>query len=144
MLKKALCLLAAVALAGCGPAGEQDLGPEASLLTGPSVVTIQYGQERLVDGTVVRLSFGGVLEDSRCPTDALILCVWEGNARVEVGIAAGMEPTIPLRLNTTLQPRSAEWNGVLVTLVEVSPARSTTDEIPLEDYSVTIRLEPSR
>jgi hypothetical protein len=140
MLKKILCLLAAVAFIGCGTNGETDLGPEPSYVTSITVVTIPYGQEVAVEGTVLRMNFGDVLEDSRCAVD--VVCVWEGNGKVEVGIRAGMGPTSMLQLNTSLEPRDAEWNDVLVTLVELTPAPTSGDPISLGDYSVTLRLEP--
>ena len=140
IMRSRLCLLVAVALIGCGPEGEGNLGPDASYLTSITVVTLQYGQDLLVADSVLRLSFAAVLEDSRCPTD--VVCVWEGNAGVELGISAGTGPTFPLRLNTSQEPGSAVWNGVLVTLLEVTPAPTSESTIPTEAYSVTLRLEP--
>jgi hypothetical protein len=88
----------------------------------------------------VRGGFGQVLSDSRCPVDAV--CVWQGNAEVEVGIRAGMGPTIPLRMNTTLDPRFVDWQGIRVTLLELMPAPRTDVRLRPEDYSVRLKLEP--
>ena len=140
MMKRTLCLLVAGALTGCGSTGEGDVGPGSGYLTDPSVVSIQYGQDLVVPGTVLRMSFSDVLEDSRCPTD--VVCVWEGNARVELGIGAGTGPTFPLQLNTSLEPGSAEWDGVLVTLLQLTPAPTSGSTIDPEAYAVTLRLEP--
>jgi hypothetical protein len=125
---------------GCGSPTdpESDLSP--TLLERSSEVVLGYGDEVAVDGSVVRLAFGQVLSDSRCPVDAV--CVWQGNAEVEVGIRAGMGPTIPLRMNTGLDPRSADWQGIRVTLVDLMPAPRTDVRIEPEDYSVRLKLEP--
>lgn len=126
-------------LVSCGVL-EPETGPSPALLTTASEVVLGYGEARTIAGSVVRLSFGDVLEDSRCPMD--VTCVWEGNARVVIGIAAGMGPTFGLELNTALEPRSADWNGVRVTLLEVTPAPVSTEPIPLQDYAVRIGVEP--
>jgi hypothetical protein len=102
-------------------------------------VTLQFGDDRVVEGTTLRMTFASVLEDSRCPSD--VVCVWEGNAKVEVGIGVGMGPTHALQLNTTVDPRSVEWNGILVTLLEVSPYPASTEPIPATEYAVRLRLE---
>jgi hypothetical protein len=135
------------AVVGCGGEGnptESGRGQEQSQsLRGlPAEVVLRYGEERRVDGTVLRVSFGSVLEDSRCPVD--VTCVWAGNAKVEIGIAMGTGPTHPLQLNSTVEPRSAVWNGVGVTLLEVKPEARSTRSIPTGEYLVRLRVEAAR
>ena len=125
---------------GCGSPTdpESDLSP--TLLERSGEVVLGYGDEVGVDGSVVRVAFGQVLSDSRCPVYAV--CVWQGNAEVEVGIRAGMGPTLPLRMNTTLDPRFVDWQGIRVTLLELMPAPRTDVRLKPEDYSVRLKLEP--
>ncbi|MFH1764671.1 MAG: hypothetical protein ABIF09_10810 [Gemmatimonadota bacterium] len=52
---------------------------------------IPHAEDIRLEGSVLRFSFGEVLEDSRCPVD--VTCVWAGNAKVVIGIAAGMGPS---------------------------------------------------
>jgi len=101
---------------------------------------ILIGEDRVIPGTVLRMTFASVVEDSRCPSD--VVCVWEGNATVEVGIGTGTGPTFPLQLNTSLDPRSVEWNDVLVTLLALTPDPVSDSAITPADYAVTLRLEP--
>ena len=133
-----LAVLAGVSL-GCGDPADPAGDVNSSVLEGPIELVIPYGHEVAVNGSVVRLAFGQVLSDSRCPVD--VNCVWAGNAEVELGIRAGMGPTIPLRLNTTLDPRSAEQLGLRVTLLELKPAPRAGKTIKPEDYSVRVRVE---
>jgi hypothetical protein len=131
-----------IALAAC----DESTGPEAArqdaVLTSGQEMTLRYGEEKAVGQSVVRLSFGQVNEDSRCPIDAV--CVWAGNAQVELGIRAGMGPTYPLRLNTNLEPRSTVWSGIRITLLDVQPAPKASEPTKPEDYSVKVKLEPER
>ena len=59
-----------------------------------------------------------------------------------VGIHAGMGPTLPLRMNTSLDPRFADRLGIRVTLLELMPTPWTDVRIEPEDYSVRLKLEP--
>jgi len=129
----------ALAVSGCG-SSDHPVSGEFSLVPGhPQELVLGYGQEAAVRGTVLRVSFGQVLSDSRCPVD--VVCVWQGNAEVELGIRAGMGPTHPLRLNTSLDPRYADWMGVRITLLELKPAPRSDTQIKPEDYTVRLRVE---
>lgn len=128
-----------VALAACGDPAGPELGPDTSLVPASTEMTLKMGEELPVGGSVVAIQFGRVLEDSRCPVD--VVCVWAGNAVVELGIRMGMGPTFPLQINTMLEPRSAEWNGLVVTVLELLPAPRASVPTKPEDYSVKIRVE---
>lgn len=137
-----LATVALTALAACSSTtGPDEVDLDGALVTGPVELELPYGQDVQVPGTVLHLTLTAVLEDSRCPVD--VVCVWEGNAVVQVGIAAGMGPTFPLQMNTTLEPRSAVWNGVRMSLLSLTPApRSDTPTDPA-DYRATVRVEPA-
>lgn len=142
MRRKTFGILGALllALAGCDEATGPEAARQDAVLTSTQEMTLRYGEEKAVGQSVVKLSFGQVNEDSRCPIDAM--CVWAGNAQVELGIRAGMGPTYALRLNTTLEPRSTVWGGIRITLLEVQPAPRAGQTTKPEDYSVKVRLEP--
>lgn len=133
-------IFVAVGATGCGNPTASDGFPESSLLPTSREIVLQYGEDIRLEGSVLRLSFNEVLEDSRCPVD--VTCVWEGNGKVIIGIAAGMGPTHALILNTALDPRSVVWSGIRVTLLELSPSPHAGTNIPPKDYAVLLRLEP--
>jgi hypothetical protein len=130
-------LLAAVT--GCGNPTSSDPTPESALLPASREIVLHYGDDVRLEGSVLRIGFGEILEDSRCPVD--VVCVWEGNGKVVIGIAAGMGPTHALTLNTSLEPKSVVWSGIRVTLLELNPVPHAGKRIPPEDYSVRLRLE---
>ena len=134
------CTLLAVGAIGCGNPTAPDQSPELALISASREIVLEYGEDIRLEGSVLRLSFGDVLEDSRCPVD--VTCVWEGNGKVVIGIAAGMGPTHSLTLNTSLEPRSVVWNKIRVTLLELTPAPYAGVGIPPEDYAVRLKLEP--
>lgn len=131
-----------LSMAACGNPAEPDLAPDPTVVPATTDMTLRAGEELAVGGSVVKIVFARVLEDSRCPVD--VVCVWEGNAVVELGIRMGMGPTFPLQVNSALQPQAAEWNGVRVTLLELHPAPRAGVPIRPEDYSVKIRVESVR
>jgi len=132
--------LAVLVAPGCsesaGPASDRQDGSLPAALE----LTLRVGEEKAIPNSVVRLAFGMVVEDSRCPID--VVCVWQGNAVVELGIRAGMGPTIPIRLNTTLEPRSTVWSGIRVSLLELQPAPRAAEPTKEDAYQVKVRLEP--
>jgi hypothetical protein len=133
-------IFVAVGAIGCGNPTVPDGAPESSLLPASREIVLQYGEDIRIEGTVLRLGFAEVLADSRCPVD--VTCVWEGNGKVVIGIAAGMGPTHALILNTSMDPRSAVWGGIRITLLELTPSPHTGTNIPPEDYAVRLWLEP--
>ena len=133
-------IFVAVAAIGCGNPTVSNGAPESSFLPAPREVLLRYGEDIRLEGSVLRLSFNEVLEDSRCPVD--VTCVWEGNGKVVIGIAAGMGPTHGLILNTSLDPRSVTWSGIRVTLLELTPTPHAGTNIPPKDYAVLLKLEP--
>lgn len=126
---------------GCSESTAPGSDRQDTLIAAAQEMTLRVGEEKAVPNSVVRLAFGLVVEDSRCPIDAV--CVWQGNAMVELGIRAGMGPTQQIRLNTTLEPRSTVWNGIRITLVELQPAPRAAEPTKPDAYQVKVRLEPA-
>lgn len=104
----------------------------------PTELELEFGEEKMLDG-VLAVGFFDVPGDSRCPVD--VTCIWEGNAAVVIGVRAGMGPTVPLTLNTAVEPRAADAYGLRVTLLEVTPQPYVGQPIPLPGYAVRIRVE---
>jgi hypothetical protein len=124
----------ALLLAACG----LSTGPGGGLET-PQVVELAVGEEMQIPGTVLRVGFVGVASDSRCPIG--VVCVWEGNAAAELGLAAGSGPTTPQVLNTSLDPGSVDFAGVRVTLVDVAPWPVDGQPTDPADYVATLSVE---
>lgn len=118
-------------LAGCatstGPgaatsSARAQLGEEFSLALGDSIP---------LDGTPYVVVFEKVLEDSRCPLD--VTCVWEGNARVAIGLS----PDMAVELNTSTRfPTKQDGYGLVLELRRLEPAPRT--DTPTLGYTVTL------
>ena len=104
-----------------------------------TVFFLRVGQEVRAPDSTMRIGFGGVRSDSRCPVD--VICVWQGDAAVEIGVAFGMGPTVPYVLHTALEPRSVELGIYRITLAEVRPVPVSTSRIPPDHYVAGLRLE---
>ncbi|MFQ5537839.1 MAG: hypothetical protein ACE5GJ_10335 [Gemmatimonadota bacterium] len=130
-----------VSLQACSEGEPTSPEPSGALLDTPVDVTLGLGEAQRVPGTALSVSFVRVAEDSRCPQD--VVCVWEGNATVEVGVRAGTGPTFPLQINTSLPPTSVVWNEIRTSLVKLEPTPIAGRPIPPEEYRVTLRLEPA-
>lgn len=99
--------------------------------------TLAPGESVLVDGAGTVLTFLGVPGDSRCPTNALIQCVWAGSARVVLR-AAGPSGVREVALESGLPTDTVSIGQTLVRLRLVTPARLTLDSIPAGSYRATL------
>ena len=126
-----LCLLAA----GCvntfrtGPVPGTDAQQQ---------LEIPLGETRLLDEERLAISFGRVMEDSRCPQGGQ--CVTAGNAMVGLILHERGEATRPVRLNTHEGQRTVSHEGYVITVVDLRPW-PTTGGAPAEgDYVVRLHV----
>lgn len=120
-------------LAGCSQAG-------GGLPTGTQV--LKPGQSiSSADGSIA-LTFVEVLDDSRCPADAM--CVWQGNVRVLLEVTQGTElQQYTLTLGELLQGDvdSISVSGSTVALVQVDPYPLASQPTDPADYEITLSIE---
>ena len=96
--------------------------------------TVKMNQSIFFDG--YEITFSEILEDSRCPADAL--CVWEG--RVSIGIDVKNKERIQNIILTTGEKTTTYFDSYEINLVNVLPYPFSSKTIALEEYSVTILI----
>jgi hypothetical protein len=109
-------------LAACGRS-------QAPLPTEPSVtvvgdttfVELPVGSSVMVGA--VSIHFDLVTEDSRCPFG--VVCVWEGNGRIELTVSDAVDTAV-LGLNTNTPPTEKVFAGFTVRLDELDPYPSAS------------------
>lgn len=98
--------------------------------------TLRPGETVQIRGTGTLLNFGGIEEDSRCPSGPLILCAWAGNARARFWVAPttgdALNFTLNFTLNSTLDPRMRMLGTLAIELREVTPAAGLEPPAPSE------------
>jgi hypothetical protein len=99
---------------------------------------ISPGQEVRVQGSDITIRFSMVSEDSRCAID--VQCVWAGNAVIRLTIAAPGKAASDVALNTTLDPKSAAYDGYTVTLRGLKPQPRSGTPIPSATYVATLEV----
>jgi hypothetical protein len=98
----------------------------------PSERPVAYGDSvTLPDGAVFR--FAGVVEDSRCPADAM--CIWQG--RVVVALALD---DARFKIAFLGEAAATEVGGYVVTVHEVQPYPLASQPTDVEDYVVTVTI----
>lgn len=138
-------------LVGCtanaSPLGpEPEPSPSAASVRSPvnNPFRLRVGEVALVDvpdGSALLVAFSGVKADSRCPTEALVLCAWEGDAEAVIGVTRARRAWDWHTLHTTLDPKAVVFGNVTVRLVELAPAKRTLDPIDPSSYVVTLVAE---
>jgi len=122
---------------GCGGGSNAPVSPDLRS-DSPAVVELGVGQSAVVDGVEIR--FTEVTEDSRCAID--VVCVWSGNGAVLLRLSRDGQPSEPVTVNTDIQPRSIEWGGLAIGIVQLEPRPVSTMRIDPREYRV--ELEVSR
>jgi hypothetical protein len=87
----------------------------------------------------LRLDFLGVSEDSRCPMD--VVCIWQGNATVQIAVGLGRGLSFPRTLNTSEPDARVDYAGYRVTLLQLLPVPRANVPIAPEDYRAMFRVE---
>lgn len=126
--------LFALALAACQPAAPGVLPPgQVVLALGESIAS--------ADGSL-GVTFIEVVEDSRCPADAI--CVTSGSVRVLVQATLGTEsfqPTLTLGDMLAGDVSSIQVGNSTVTLVDVQPYPLASQPADPGDYEITLHVQ---
>jgi hypothetical protein len=133
--------LAALVLASAGckdPSGSRTVSGRPLEVSSPAEVVLKIGQEARIDA-LLRLGFTGVPADSRCPATAE--CIWAGDGVVTIVYSVGMAPTFPDTLHTTIDPKSVQFVGYTITLLELTPYPQSFEPIPSDQYAARFRIE---
>ena len=92
----------------------------------------------------VWMTFGGVPNDSRCPTR--MQCVWAGDAVADIAVHPGCykegckAASMALSLHTNLEPRSGTGWGHKVTLLSLTPYPDVPNGIDRSRYVAWVRV----
>jgi hypothetical protein len=128
---------------GCNPANPEDetatpssSTPEASLSTPFTLALSETVQVNTNDASGLNVSLVAIENDSRCPIGAQ--CVWAGEATVQLNISSATMPEQKISLKTNNQP--VEFDGYLVTLIDLSPVPTMDVETDPNDYRATLSV----
>lgn len=141
-MKFAWMIAFAVSLAACAEDGtlvvrddDVDAGREVAL---DQEFTMEVGDMVAVDGSHLLIRFVGVDEDSRCPSD--VQCPWAGNAEVRLEFSSDNAEFAPQQrvVNTSLEPRSVEFMGMTIAVVDLTPYPISTQQIDPASYVVKL------
>ena len=135
-MRLALVFMAVAAAAGCtlDSPGISDNDEQRD------EVVLGSGTAKQIDAAL-SIVFAEVKNDSRCAVD--VVCVWQGDATIEIGLWVGMGPTHPftLSLNGTT-PGSVTFAGYEVTFLALSPEPRSDRIIRPEEYRARFRVRP--
>lgn len=119
-------LILTVALAACGRDGS------AADLDAP--VQLAPGQSAVFSGPDLEVRFSGIANDSRCPSD--VTCVWAGEVIVQLVVRYDGKST----QHSVRQSQNTSVDGYTVSVLQVLPARLSSQPIAPADYRVTLKV----
>lgn len=120
--------------------------PSLSLPASPNVTvqmgrdfTLAPGESVLANPGAVQLTFIAVTDDSRCPINPAIQCIWGGSARVALRVASSAGSR-DVAIETPPQRDTVTVDRYMVQLVGVTPAKLAAGPIPAASYRATLRV----
>ncbi|MBI2473435.1 hypothetical protein HYV70_02695 [Candidatus Uhrbacteria bacterium] len=128
---------------GCITSNSQDENPNSSsadmkttLDTPFTLAPSQSIEVNTPENSELTMTFASVENDSRCPIGAQ--CVWTGEATVQLTISSAAMTEQSISLKTNNQP--VEFNGYLITLIDLSPVPIMDAETDPNDYRATLSV----
>ncbi len=135
-------LAIALGCAGCGnqPADPDSGTPQTSVTQArfDEEFDLRAGHIAYVGGNALTLAFRRVNHDSRCPMDAV--CVWMGDAVVQLDVTIGRMAWTPTQLHTHLEPKRTDFRDYTIQLVSLAPYPKSDVVIKPEDYVARLRV----
>lgn len=139
---RAKWLLLPVLVMGCTSATEPEFTGAFGATPGlGQPFALEVGGWARIDEVNLLVRFVELVSDSRCPSNALILCVWEGDGAVLVEIAPQGGDALLDTLHTTLDPKLVDLGVVTLELRRLDPYPWDVTPIPAEEYVATFVVE---
>ena len=113
----------------------QDPGSNSKVDLGEEF-NIKNGEEVVVRGEKLLITFSSVFSESRCPIG--VDCVWVGNAAIAIEVAKKNKKQIVAMLNTFLEPKEIVYKGFKIKLVALNPYPNFREAIDPKDYEATM------
>ncbi len=129
MTRRALAVLGIVL--GCTSTTEPEFAATPEL---GQPFELRVGEQASVADAGLLVYFVEVSEDSRCPSNALILCVWEGNGAVVVEATPVDGVARMDTLHTTLDPKTIDVGTFVLELEQLDPYPEDVTPIPVAEY----------
>ncbi|WP_369017724.1 hypothetical protein QBE54_08240 [Thermatribacter velox] len=124
----ALLLVASLSLTlGCTQGARVRPGEEFS---------IKVGEQVVVEGSNVRVSFQGIVEDSRCPQG--MECFWEGGviARLKIG-----NQEMDVEIVESQLPQEMIFGAYRMVILRILPARTSPEPPDAKEYQIFLKIE---
>ncbi|MCA1619360.1 MAG: hypothetical protein LC795_08645 [Acidobacteria bacterium] len=101
--------------------------------------TLKVGHEALVRPGGLKVRFGAVLEDSRCPEG--VDCIWSGNARIAAELSGAGGKPASVELNSDVEPRRQSYMQYEVSLLGLAPRPREGEKIDPKSYVATLLVK---
>jgi hypothetical protein len=120
------------------PTNETDLDKKFNVQEIDEGIEVQVGDSVIISDIGLIITFKSVHGDSRCPAD--VICVWEGNAEIALGLKNIDGDTLSINLNTSLEPREVSFSNLTITIKKLLPYPMSNVLINPDDYVVTLMI----
>jgi len=128
--------------------GNEDFPDEAGEFNSAQLESVDLGdtlsltseEPIFVDSDKVRIELIEIIDDSRCPTEELILCIWEGQVtfKIKVTIRGTSTPLIRSISTADHATYDAVKGSYTLSYASILPEKKRLEPIDIEDYIVKL------
>ena len=133
-----LLTLSVFGVVGCDSSMEPSAKPTVDATLGQPF-TLEPGQTAVLAEASLTLTFQGVIEDGRCPIDAV--CIAAGQAATAVHATQDRSAAVTLTLILPAVPEGVPYAGVRVHAESLLPAPVSDHLIRPEDYRLQLLVD---
>lgn len=105
-------------------------------------ITVQFNETN--NNGKISIKFSDIIEDSRCPEEMNINCVWNGRAVIKLVLNNVEENIIAIGNlqagNPNKYANTVEHQGYLIQLINLKP-KASVEEIENKDYIATLKID---
>jgi hypothetical protein len=113
-----------------------------ALWVNPLTVDVSIGQSICGADDTPTLTFGKVVNDSRCPINARCITAGDMTIALELRQEGNLPSTIELSFSENSEVITFRSNKFRIRFVRASPSRETSKAIDPRDYTVTLEISP--
>lgn len=107
-------------------------------------IIIPFQETKIIGSEKISITFSKILEDSRCPENSSINCVWQGRVLVEISMNTIDKHTISLENSQSnsqnLYSDSFEYEGYLIQFIAVHPKRTDIQEPESSNHEIVLKI----
>lgn len=107
-------------------------------------IIIPFQETKIIGSEKISITFSKIIEDSRCPKNSSINCVWQGRVLAEISMNTIDKHIVSLENiqsnSQNTDANSIEYKGYLIQFIDVHSKRTEIQEPESSKYEIVLKI----